>query len=165
MSLYKFIIILITATTLSSCGFTPVYKEISDNENIEKLSSIDVTVPKSLLGQAFKYKLLDIINPSGIKVENLYTMDVKIETSDIPLAIESDQTVTRYKVIIKVEYTVKDLNTAAVISQGYLKREGEYDKVDSHYATYVSEEDTTKRLIKELAEDARLRLIATMTDK
>ncbi len=165
MSLFKFFIIVVLSLFVVSCGFTPVYKEITDDQTIENLASIEINVPKNLMGQSFKYTLTDILNPEGIKVIPKYNLDVKIDRTNTPLAIETNQTITRYKTIVRIDYVMKDVNTSAVVSQGYMKREGEYDKVASDYATYVSEEDVTKRLVKELAEDARMRIISVLANK
>ena len=162
MSLFR-VLSLLSAMWLAACGFTPVHKSMeSDSEFSEKLAAIEIVSSHDLIGQSFKTNLDNLLNPTSSSIAKKHKMVVKVTKSEVPLAIQEDRTITRYKVILNANYVITDIETGEKIDSGDIRRDGGYDKVDSDYATYISEEDTTKRIIKELAEDAKIRIISVM---
>ncbi len=154
-----FLILLI----ISSCGFTPVYSKQGDNAEIAaKLSSVEVKPIKTLIGQEYVNALQDVLDPGRVGAVKDYEMEVTITKAVSPLAIERDRTVTRYKVAVTANYKLKASADGKIISSGTLKGESDYDKVDSYYATYVSDDDTTRRVIRELAQDTKIRIISAL---
>ena len=149
------------ALVLSSCGFTPVYQQ-QNAETTAKFAAIEMPEPKDLVEQVFTRNLSNLLNPENLNAPDLYKIDIKISRGDIALAIQEDRTVTRFKVIMTVKYILTEKATGNVIQTASIKREGEYDKVASDYATYISEEDTVRRIVKELAQDARIRIISVI---
>lgn len=152
-----------TSIALSSCGFTPVYKTMDENStNAKSLAAIEVQSSHDLMGQFYSNKLGDLLNPTAIKVEPKYRIKTELNKNKIPFAIQQDRTITRYKLVVIANYQLVDITNGKVIDKGILRREGGYDKVDSDYATYISDEDTTRRIVKELAEDTRIRIMASL---
>ena len=149
---------------IASCGFTPVYKK-QDGKSADILASVAVTSTHDLMGQAFKVKLEDILNPLSKQNNKKYRIDTILSKSKVPFAIQQDRTVTRYKLSVMVKYKMFDLTANKVIDTGSLRRDGGFDVVESDYATYISEEDTTKRIIKELAEDTNIRIISIIVNE
>lgn len=150
---------------LSSCGFTPVYKKLDEGSTAAKnLATIKVESSHDLLGQFFSSRLSDLLNPDANDVEPKYLLETTLTKNKIPFAIQQDRTITRYKVSIDVVYKISNIVTGEVIDKGSLRRDGGYDKVDSDYASYISDEDTTKRIAKELAEDVRVKMIALLVE-
>jgi hypothetical protein len=169
MSLFSKYSILFLSIALCSCGFTPVYK--ADNyvdgstTAREDLASIEVIAPHDLTGQFFQTTLSDLLSPTAKSAPLKYRLEIKLDKSDTALAIEQDRTITRYKVVVVAHYKLIEIDTTKVLSEGSLKREGGYDKVPSDYATYVSSEDSTRRVTKELAADTKLRIMAALIKK
>ncbi len=159
MLLFRFFVVLILLM-VGSCGFTPIYSETGVVQAAAKLREIRVEPIKTLIGVIYTNKLSDLLNPTDIDNAPKYSLSVDIATNNIALAIQQDRTITRYKIIVTANYKMIDIATKKIVDRGILKREGGYDKVESDYATYVSKEDTTQRVVRELAEDTRLRLVA-----
>ena len=158
-------IAMLTSVTLSSCGFTPVYKTIDDkSSNALSLASVKVESTHDLMGQFYANKLTDLLNPSAMQVEQKYRVNTSLRKHKIPFAIQQDRTITRYKLVVEASYKLVNIDDGKVLDEGSLRREGGYDKVDSDYATYVSDEDTTKRIVEELAEDTRIRIMASLVE-
>jgi hypothetical protein len=163
MSLLKNLLTLIIIFIVTSCGFTPVYQTVEgDSANAKKLASVKVESSHNLMGQYYSNNLSDLLNPTSLQIEPKYRISTDLKKHRIPFAIQQDRTITRYKVVIEVNYKLVNMENGDVIDEGRLHREGGYDKVDSDYATYVSDEDTTKRIVKELAEDTRIRIMASL---
>lgn len=154
---------LLSLLMLSACGFTPIYSQKADNTAIaEKLASVEVKPIKTLMGQQYVNALKDILDPKNMSAVSEYTIEASLKKDVMPLAIERDRTVTRYKVIIVAEYKLKEQLSGKVVSTGTVKGAADYDRVDSDYATYVSENDTTSRVIKELAQDTKIKIISAL---
>ena len=157
------IIAIIMLVILSACGFTPVHSKQGDNEEVaRKLASIYVKPIKTLLGQEYVNTLEDILDPSRTGTVKEYEMEVVVSKDVSALAIERDRTITRYKVAVTANYTLKEIASGKIISSGIVRGSSEYDKVDSDYATYVSENDTTNRAIRELAQDTKIRIMSAL---
>ncbi len=164
-----FSIILITSL-LQSCGFTPVYKgNIQENEEgagngellKEKLASISLkSVKFGRAGQVLQTSLEDILNPISIQVDKKYDLKLKIDKRRVAQAIERDREITRYNLIVMVQYTLMESSTGKVVSSGVSRIEDSYDAVQSDFATFAVEEDTLLRIMKEVAQDIRFRLVS-----
>lgn len=165
MLLLKNLSKLLIVFLITSCGFTPVYKTVEGESTAAmNLASVKVESTRDLMGQFYSNKLTDLLNPTSAEVEPQYRISTKLHKNKIPFAIQQDRTITRYKIVVEANYKLVDINSGQVIDEGTLRREGGYDKVDSDYATYISDEDTTRRIIKELAEDTRIRIMANLVE-
>ena len=151
-------LLVLTSLTLAACGFTPVHKQ----SNASDLASVKVNTPRGLNEQFFNNHITDLLNPAAVNTPDKYTLDVVLNITQTPLAIQQDRTVTRYKTNVTATYTITEKESGTILDSGKIQREGGYDKVDSDYATYVSEEDTKRRVIKELAEDLKLRTMSVI---
>lgn len=148
---------------ISGCGFSPMYAQNGDNAELSaKLASVEIKPIKTLIGQEYRNALEDVLDPSHIGAVKEYVMEANLSKNVLPLAIERDRTVTRYKVVIVVDFTLKEIVSGKVISKGQLKNDTDYDRVNSDYATYVSENDTTNRAIREIAQDTKIRIISAL---
>lgn len=150
------------ALFLISCGFTPLYSTNQEyNQNVaDKLASIEVKPIKTIMGQEYTTALEDILNPNHLQTQKEYIIESSLGKDVSPLAIERDRTVTRYKIAITVKYTLKEKDTGKQIDSGSVRGEADYDRVESDYATYVSENDITSRVIREIVRDTRIKVIA-----
>ncbi len=163
MSLLRKLITISIVLFISACGFTPVYKTMGENStNAASLAAVKVESTHDLIGQFYSNKLTDLLNPSAMQVEPKYRIQTTLRKNKIPFAIQQDRTITRYKLVLEADYKLVNIDDGKIIDEGSLRREGGYDKVDSDYATYVSDEDTTMRIVKELAEDTRIRILASL---
>lgn len=160
---FKPLIVVLATMIIASCGFSPVYKSTEGEASVQQqLAKVKISSPDSLEGQAFKTRLEDLINPTAKQSEKEYLAEYNLSIAEVPLAIQQDRTITRFKIIITADYTMTKIETGEVVSKGEIRREGGYDKVESDYATYISQEDTKKRVLREVAEDARVRIMSVI---
>jgi LPS-assembly lipoprotein len=158
------IIAIFSLQALYACGFKPMYAQNADNSEISaKLSSVEVKSVKTLIGQEYVVALKDVLDPGHIGAVPLYTIEVNVNTNTLPLAIAQNRTVSRYKVVVTVDYTLKEIATGKVLSKGLIKNEDDYDSVSSYYATYVSDNESGKRAARELAHDTKIKIIAALS--
>ncbi len=155
--------LLLCLLIVTACGFSPVYSQKDTNEDIAaKLATIRISPIKSILGQEYVNALQDVLDPAHLQAVPEYVINATLTKDTQALAIERDRTVTRYKVIIFVDYKLQEIATGKIISSGKIKNEADYDKVNSDYATYVSENATAIRAIRELAQDTKIRIISAL---
>lgn len=159
----RIFVLLAVVLSSSGCGFSPIYAQKGDNAEVAaKLSSVQVKPIKTLMGQEYVTSLEDTLDPARTGASKEYLLEADLNKTVTPLAIERDTTVTRYKVEIIVTYKLKEISTGKIVSSGTVKGESDYDRVESDYATYVSETDTTTHAIKELAKDTKIRIIGAL---
>lgn len=154
--------IIVTVLCLSACGFKPLYGSSQHNSLSDTLAAVEIPEARNRTEQIFLVHLSDLLNPGNISAPPQYRINVTLNQSSSPLAIQKDRTITRYKTIITAHYTLTDIATGKVIEENSLRRDGGYDRVESDYATYVSETQTVKHILHELAEDFKLRLTLTL---
>jgi hypothetical protein len=140
-----------------------MYAQNNQNDEISvKLAAVEIKPATTLIGQEYRSALQDVLDPANSGAVKEYLIEANVNKDIFPLAIERDRTVTRYKVAVIVDYSLQEIASGKVISKGKIKNEAEYDRVDSDYATYVSENSTASRAIREAAQDTKIRIIAAL---
>lgn len=147
---------------LTACGFTPLHGQ--QNVAPPILKAIDLPAPDNRNQQLFVTALADALNPERSKVPKRYRFSYELEQSSAPLAIQLNRTITRYKVSATVTYRVVDISTGKKVHEGKIRRDSGYDRVESDYATYVSEVKTFENILKELAQDVKIHLTLAMME-
>jgi LPS-assembly lipoprotein len=150
---------------VSGCGFTPMYAQNSENAAVAaKLAAVEIKPIKTIVGQQYVVALKDVLDPSHSGAAPEYSFEATVERSTSPLAIAQNRTVSRYKVLVIVDYTLKEIATGKVLSKAVIRNEDDYDNVSSYYSTHVSENESAKRAVRELAEDTKIKIIAALTN-
>lgn len=171
-------VIIVCVFIISACGFSPIYKQANTKDSA-KLEQINILVSDAivvddgsrsvhgnsrLMQQLMQTNLEDTFNSTGKNISSRYDLNVIIRRSKSALAIQKNATITRFKIDITAEFTLNDHITGEQIDKGVLKREGQFDAVQSDYASYISEEKTAKNIIKELAQDFKYTITSILMD-
>lgn len=153
------------ALSLAGCGFEPIYAKHDDNNPgvREHLESVAIDTPPGRQGELLYAELKDHFNPESDPSGADYTLKAGLETHYQPFIIESDGTAARYNILIKSPFTlVRNLDGKAIQS-GTISRQVSYNVSESDdYATFVTQNDTLRRGIVELAEDYKMRVSAAL---
>lgn len=157
MLLHRLILIMFLLGTSVSCGFTPVYGKKSDNV-LEKLSEINLSNVTGDDAHLLKNELQNFLNPKGQNNKAKYNLTVHVSRTMEAQDIQINTAVTRWRIKMKAQYKLTDVTKNKVIVSNWVLREGEFDKVTSEFATYVSEKEANKNIINELAQEIRLRI-------
>ncbi len=167
---FRFCISFLTVAALgllTGCGFQPLYSQNSTGATQQasaKLESTRVEPIKGHLGQLLYTHLSDLLYPGGEAVDPQYALRATVKKQSFPTAIQPDGRISRYNLVITADYTLIDLTTHQPIKggKGSARLSSSYDAVLADFATFVAEEDTTERLIKEMAEEIRMRVALTL---
>jgi hypothetical protein len=162
-----------TCLLLAACGFKPIAatstKSYENQQLGEAIASVNVQatgpVNAKLLGQNFRIALEDLINPGGMNsTGSAYGLEVSLDSLTQPNLIAPDGKAQRFLVYLNSTYTLTRYSDGKVLENGKLNRSGSYSNLpNSYYSTYIAEQDTIKRLTKELAEQYRMKLASILT--
>lgn len=113
-------------------------------------------------GQYLKNALIDRLPQTG---------DARYEMRFAPLfitidnrAIRKDATSTRGEMRISTRMDIVDLATGKTLSSQELETAGGFNQLDNRFATLTSREDLTRRLLNEMADNARLAFALTLQE-
>lgn len=159
---------------LAACGLHPVYgakSAQSAEKGARELEKIRVNVvsAQGFINNRSRSDFAELqlsqelerqLDPLYHRPTPEYELKTAISTQNQGVAIQPDGTALRYNLALFVDYTLIDQKTGKTLYKGRSRLRGGYDKVDSEYATYVAEEDTLRRLVREVATLIRRDLIA-----
>jgi hypothetical protein len=140
---------------ISSCGFHVIYDESNEFKYSNDLRAIAVQKNRTKLGQEIKNNLYDAFNPNHKETQKKYFLNIHILKSSSPTFITSTGASGRNKITITVEYKLRNIENAALISTGKASMSDNYDITKNRYATNVAEEYTTLNLAKTVSKDIR----------
>jgi hypothetical protein len=147
------------ALAATSCGFTPMYKAADTRQ---ALISVRIGNIPDAEGQYLKNALIDRLPQTG---------DARYEMRFAPLfitidnrAIRKDATSTRGEMRISTRMDIVDLATGKTLSSQELETAGGFNQLDNRFATLTSREDLTRRLLNEMADNARLAFALTLQE-
>ena len=148
---------------LAACGFTPVHQQQSTVAHA--LYHIDVAPVTGREGQLLVAALEDRLNPTATGAGARYRLSPQLSINYVPMIIDVDGTVSRYRVDLKSPYIITDLATGAIISSNKIKVSASYDMSDEDFANYATAEYQVQKAIEELAEIYQKRLSAFFLSK
>lgn len=159
--------------SLQSCGFKPVHGSTTlsngagehQTNRSQHLASIQVAPIAGRLGQKLRTRLKELLNPKALMSQQRYKLVIGLNKQATAIGIQQDREITRFNLLIQANYQLYSIGDNKLVQQGTVKRVGSYDAVDSQYATFIAEEDTSFRVVQELAQDIRTRLSVSFPSK
>lgn len=146
-------------TLTAACGFTPVYAPGGAAEGLR--GSLFVAAPEDRNAFVLVRQLEQRL---GQPRNAPYLLSCKISTARQGVGITRTQETTRFNVLGRVDYTVSDRTTRAVLARGKVENFTGYSATGSMVGTISAAEDAEERLMIILADRIASRLIATAPD-
>jgi LPS-assembly lipoprotein len=157
--------VLALGLAVSGCGFQPVYMPTaSGNAGVaqRELAAIHVNLMAERPGQELRQALQDRLEMGASGLQQRYDLQVGFGISGEGIAIESDTTVTRIRLIGTATWTLtaqdpgktKLTNGFAKVVDGYNILDGQYFQAD------LSNEAIQKRMAEALADQITVQLAA-----
>ncbi len=135
---------------LLGCGFSPLYGKHGTTSHT--LSNVEVIPVPGRHGQLLTMALQDYIDPEATG-STAYHLRTQISVKSVPIIINEDGTVSRYRVDFVAPFTLENIENGQVIHKGKASRSSSYNVSDADYTTYVSLEYTIEQGIRELSRD------------
>ena len=110
---------------------------------------------------AYSYTLVrEIETRLGRAVSPRYALALTVDTSEEGLAIDSEDNTTRYNLVGKVDFALRNLSSGQIEVSGNVENFTGYSATGSTVATLAAERDAQKRLMVMLADQLVTRLYA-----
>ncbi len=103
---------------LGGCGFRPLYGGPRGEAVAEELAAVEVRAPTSRLGRTLQNQLIEDLNPAGLSVAKRYRLDVRLRQSRRALAIQLDDSVTRYDLTLAAFFTLGAMDGGEPVAAG-----------------------------------------------
>ena len=144
----------LVALPLAGCGFTPLYAAPGVTPG---LSAIDVITPQGRTGHLLREELDDALG-RDLAVPPAYRLDLYYGQARIGRGLRVDSVVSRYEMVLEVQYQLVDLRTGARAHAARVQAEVTYDTVDQPYAGVAAQQDGEARVAAEAARRIHLDL-------
>ena len=152
--------VLIAYSLLSACGFQPLYAKRSNNNGEitttnKLLASVKIESIKNRQGQILHNMLLDRFSFQQYNIAKKYKLSTTIKISTKGLGVKSDDSTSRNKLTVVAKFK---LVGAKKIREFSISQVSGYSKTEAEYPTMVAEQDAIKRNLREIANDAKIRV-------
>lgn len=138
---------------LSACGFRPMMRQVNNEGVRDELAAVKITGLSGRLGQLLRNSLLDHMNPQSATVPSRYILTIRLTQKTKSLAIQLDNTVTRYNLILTAKIRLLDGEDQKELYKSTVRRVASYDVVKAPYSTLVAEQDAGRRAANEVGGD------------
>ena len=154
-----------TLPALGACGLRPIHGGALGQQVNPELAAIEVNEIGGRMGQTFRNYLIDELNPSGQTVPPAYDLEVRLQRELNALAIQLNDTITRYNLIVAARFTLKRRSDGQALYDSALRRVASYNVRSEPFATMVAEQDAERRASREVARAIRTVLALYMADR
>ena len=139
--------IILTATAIAGCGFTPIYGLKGGGTML--LGQISMGPPKDRNTYLLKQRIEERLGqaPSGT-----WVLATSLTTENIGLGYTKDGKITRYNITGSVDYTLQRVGSKEVSRQGKTQHFTSYSATGTTVATLAAERDARARLMTILAD-------------
>lgn len=121
----------------------------------ERLAAVEITGLNGRLGQLVRRALLDELNPSALDVPSRYLLAVRLRRSSNALAIQLDNTITRYNLTLTARFQLLDQEQRTPLYTSTVRRIASYNVRRAAFATLVAEQDAERRAAREIGNNIR----------
>ncbi|MDJ0628097.1 MAG: LPS assembly lipoprotein LptE [Rhodobacter sp.] len=153
------LVLILAFASLSACGFTPVYGPGGSAGTLR--GSILAAEPDDRKSFVFVARLEERL---GQPQSAPYLLNYTIRTTQQGLGITPDQATTRFNILGRVDYTLTDRATEAVLDTGSIENFAGFSATGSIVGTLSATDDANERLMVTLADQLVTRLTATAPD-
>jgi len=153
-----FVAALGAVSSLAGCGLRPLYApEAGGAEVARRLAAVRIEVPKTRLGWTFADLLRRELGFAG-SAGTRYRLTVELERRRNVLAVQLDDSVTRYELTLIARFRLFDLEEGRELLRSEDRRVAGYGVLRQPYATLAAEQDAERRAAAALARAIRNRL-------
>lgn len=150
---------------LAGCGLRPIHGSALGRAVNPRLAAVEVGELDGRLGYVFRDYLIEELNPAGLSVPSAYALEIGLQRELNALAIQLDDTITRYNLIVAVRFALRRKADGRTLYESALRRVASYNVRREPFATLVAEQDAERRAAREAARGIRTRLALYFADQ
>ncbi len=157
MSLFRALFLFLLISTVSACGFKPMYKNGSTFNNGQSIPSAAVYIDNipDRDGQYLRNLLIDRIYTSGRPINATYKLKLSpLKERLVGLDIKKDASSTITQKTLSTKMELINNTTEKVVMTRRLRVSGSHNVLDNQFANSVSERAITNSLLREIADHA-----------
>lgn len=159
----KFLLSCLLIFFLSTCGFKPIYNDTNIvTEKDKSLYAIELDQPNSISEAEFYHHLADILPR---KLPAKYLLKAQFNYSSTPIALQKNSDILRQTINNITNYQLLDIKTGKEVTAGHFRTISSYNAALSPFAAYVENQAALENMMKQVAEEMRLRLILYFKSK
>jgi LPS-assembly lipoprotein len=143
--------------TAGACGFRPLYDQgggeagpVAAELARVAIAPVDAAPLDGRIGQVLRNELLRLFDPRGSGAAARYRLDIALASNSAALAISSDDTITRYNVILDATVVLVGIESGAELYRATTRAVGSYDAQRSDYGTAIAERSTREDAARDL---------------
>ncbi|MGI9417199.1 MAG: LPS assembly lipoprotein LptE [Geminicoccaceae bacterium] len=146
---------LASSAPLGACGFRPLLTSADDQSVRGQLAAVRVTGLGGRLGQQLRVALEDNLDPTASGEPVRYDLAIRLSNTNSALAIQLDNTITRYNLTLTAGFTLQDRDDREVLYRSSVRRVASYNVRRAPFATLTAKQDAERRAAEEIADDIR----------
>ena len=159
------LIALVALTTLSACGFRPLYAEDrSGQSTAADMSQVEVSLINDRVGQITRNLLIETLTPRGQVTNPAYTLNVDLTEYVSEQAFTKDNEATIADYSLSAKYKLIRRSDSKLLRSGQVRARTTYNIVDSDFASLEAEKaarrDAARTLAQQLANQVAVGLRA-----
>jgi LPS-assembly lipoprotein len=138
----------VSATSLSGCGFAPLYAKAGLTAN---LAQIEIKVPQTRTGYFLEQ---DLNNGLGIdeSTPKTYKLVITMKERHYSVGYKVDDTSTRSEITSNVSYVLRDMETNQALYRNSFSETITYDTSKSPFTGVISQQDGQRRVATGISE-------------
>lgn len=157
------ILALVALTTLSACGFRPLYATADDDYHTAgNMAQVKVALINDRVGQLTRNALLETLTPRGQSTNPLYDLSVALTESTSEQGFTKDNEATIADYLIYANYQLVRRSDSQVLRKGEVRARTSYNIVESDFASIEAEDaarrDAARNLAQQLANQVAIGL-------
>jgi len=153
-------LLILTLTTLSGCGFSPMY---GTSGVANGLQYIRVETGQERFDYLLQEALYDQLGSRGLA--GLYTLRTETDISSLGLGVGADAIAARFAVRLSVQYELFVDGQSDAVMSGHASGEASYDVSSSVYGSLSAERDAQERAAQMAAERIIVQLARAFQDQ
>lgn len=150
--------VLALVALVAGCGFEPLYAPSRSAALAPELAAVRVERVPERVGQLLANELRDDFNPAGTRVPARYSLGIRLVTTRQEIAVSSDATASRVAYSVRAYFTLTTLTGGQSLLSSSAVANVSLDVTTNEYANVVGEQDAQTRVVRELAEEIRVRV-------
>ncbi len=150
---------------LAGCNLRPLYRGEAGAALDGELAAIVVETPKTRTGWLLREQLERDLRASGRAAAPRYLLRIRLERRQRALAIQLDDSTTRFDLTLAAFFTLEDRADGRPIYRSSVRRVASYNVVGAPFATLMAEQDAERRAAIEISRAIRTRLALFFADR
>lgn len=157
----------IASTGISGCTVQPLNSvESSGSVTPSELSGIDILEVNTRTGQQVRNHLVFGLNGGGHPTGATHSLKLGVTTSTADIAfVTATTSPTAAQVTVTAQYTLRESSSKETIATGVRQAIASFDRTNQSFANQRAQRDAENRAAKEVAEQLRLVIAATIAGR